>query len=62
MPNIQVIADGVEQLLRGIQIHKATGLDHISTRLHRKLASEMTPVFTVVYISSILQGPYYQKI
>ena len=56
MPDIHVTANGVEKLLRGLQIHKATGPEGISTRLLKELASELTPVFTVFYNASISQG------
>ena len=56
MPDITVTPKGVMKLLNGLQIHKATGPDGISTRLLKELAEELTPVFTIFFQASLNQG------
>jgi len=56
MPEITITAKGVNKLLKGLQIHKATGPDGISTRLLKELTGELTSVFTIFYQASLGQG------
>jgi hypothetical protein len=53
MPSIQIKASGVEELIKGLQIHNAIGTDGVLTRLLKELATELTPVFTIIFIASI---------
>ena len=54
-PNIQVGRNGVVKLLRGLQPHKATGPDEISSRFLKEKASPITPALTLIYQASLEQ-------
>ena len=56
MESIYISPEGVRKLLNGLQIHKATGPDEISTRLLKELADELTPVYTLLFQASVNQG------
>ena len=56
MSQINVTPFGVYKLLSGLDIHKATGPDMIHGRLLKALALELTPVFTLLYQTSLDQG------
>lgn len=56
MSQINVSPAGVYKLLSELDIHKSTGPDLIPTRLLKELALELTPVFTLLYQTSLDQG------
>ena len=56
MPKIKVTNPGVAKLLRGLNIHKATGPDNISTRLLKTVAYQVTPMLSTFFQASINQG------
>ena len=56
MEKIKVAPAGVYKLLNGLDIHKSTGPDKISSKLLKTLALELTPVFTLLYQTSLDQG------
>ena len=56
MPSITVSVKGVRKLLRGLNIHKATGPDHIPTRLLHDFADELAPIMTNIFQKSLDSG------
>ena len=54
--NIIVSEAGVLKLLQGLQVHKATGPDGISTRLLKELGAVIAPVLAVFFQASLDQG------
>ena len=56
MPSITVSVNGVRKLLRGLNIHKATGPDHIPTRLLHDFADELAPTLTHIFQKSLDSG------
>ena len=56
MPSIRVSVNGVRKLLRGLKIHKATGPDHIPTRLLYDFANELVPTLTHIFQKSLDSG------
>ena len=54
-PDISPIAkncDGVAQLLTTLGVHKATGPDHIPSRLLKEISSEIAPSLTLIFQAS----------
>ena len=49
-------AEGVQKLLDGLNIHKASGPDGIPSRLLKELSKELAPVFALFFQASIDQG------
>jgi hypothetical protein len=56
MPNIQVNSNGIKKLLNGLNIHKATGPDAISTRFLHDYAEELAPIMTFIFQLSLDTG------
>ena len=56
MPPIHIHPHGVEQLLSGLKLHKASGPDMIPTYLLKLLAHQLAPALTVLYQASLDQG------
>ena len=55
-PDITVTEKGVLKLLNGLNPHKASGPDEISTRFLKTTATVIAPILTVIFQSSIDQG------
>ena len=55
-PNILVTENGVLKLMSDLKPHKATGPDNIPPRLLKELATELAPVFTILFNASLKQG------
>ena len=56
MSPIIVTCTGVLKLLSELDIHKATGPDEVSARLLKELATELAPIFTLLFQSSLNLG------
>ena len=56
MQHIIITPDGIHKLLCTLKEHKATGPDHIPTKLLKTLADEITPTFTLLFQASLKQG------
>ena len=56
MQHIIITPDGIHKLLCTLKEHKATGPDHIPTKLLKTLADELTPTFTRLFQASLKQG------
>ena len=56
MQHITITPTGIHKLLCTLKEHKATGPDHIPTKLLKTLADELTPIFTLFFQASIKQG------
>ena len=57
-PDISPIAkncDGVAQLLTTLDLHKATGPDHIPSRLLKEISSEIVPSLILIFQASLHQ-------
>ena len=50
---IEVYVNGVQKLLAGLNIHKAAGLDGITTRILKDFSSELAQVFTTLFQASL---------
>ena len=58
LPDISPIAincDGVAQLLSTLDVHKATGPDHIPSHLLKEISSEIAPSLTLIFKASLHQ-------
>jgi hypothetical protein len=55
MAHIKVSSKGVRKLLRGLNIHNATGPNQIPARLH-DLADELAPILTSIFQKSLNTG------
>ena len=56
MDSITVSTEGVQKLLDGLNIHKASGPDGIPSRLLKELSHELAPVLALFFQASINQG------
>ena len=56
MRRFEVTQEGVWELLQQINPHKATGPDNIPGRLLKEGADELTPIFTLLFNSTLHQG------
>ena len=56
MQHITITPNGIHKLLCTLKEHKATGPDHIPTKLLKTLAEELTPTFTLFFQASLKQG------
>jgi len=56
VPEITVTEKGVFKLLNGLNPHKASGPDQISTRFLKSMASALSPALTIIFQASINQG------
>ena len=56
MQHITITPTGIHKLLCTLKEHKATGPDHIPTKLLKTLADELTPTFTLFFQASLKQG------
>ena len=55
-PDITVQEKGIHKLLKGLNPHKATGPDEISTKLLKEMASPLSPALTLIFQASLSQG------
>ena len=55
MPEITVTINGVTKLLEKINPYKASGPDMVSARFLKEVATEISPVLTLLFNASILQ-------
>ena len=55
-PSINVNVNGVRKLLQGLNPHKATGPDTISSRFLKEMAHPLAPALTVIFQASLDQG------
>ena len=55
-PDIKVEQKGVLKLLRGLNPHKATGPDELSTRFLKEMAVPITPALTTIFQATLDQG------
>ena len=53
---VTVGLDGVQKLLAGLQIHKATGPDNISCRTLKELSHQLAPMLQIFFQASLDQG------
>ena len=56
MPNIQVNSNGIKKLLKGLNIHKATGPDAIPTIFLHDYVEELAPIMTFIFQLSLDTG------
>ena len=56
MNKISISTNGVKKLLRGLNIHKATGPDQIPTRLLHDFADELGPTLSAIFQRSLDTG------
>jgi len=56
MPDISISLDGVESLLRSIDVKKATGPDGIPGHILKLCATEIAPVLIVIFNQSLNTG------
>ena len=54
--NITVTENGVHKLLAGLEPHKASGPYQLQARLLKELASELAPIYTLLFQASLDQG------
>ena len=54
--NITVTENGVHKLLAGLEPHKTSGPDQLPARLLKGLASELAPIYTLLFQASLDQG------
>jgi len=54
--HITITEGGVQKILAGLNPHKATGPDQLPARLLKEAATELTPVFTLLFQASVDQG------
>ena len=55
-PNIIVSVPGVENLLKNLNPHKATGPDQISSRFLNSMSNVLAPVLTIIFQESLDKG------
>ena len=56
MPEISIHENGIFKLLNGLNIHKATDPDGIPTQVLKELAHELTPLMSLFFQASVIQG------
>ena len=56
LPELSISQDGVEKLLNGIKVSKASGPDLIPCRFLKELAHEIAPILTIIYKQSLQDG------
>jgi len=56
MPPIIIHANGVAKLLRGLQLHKATGPDQVPARVLKEIADDVAPALALLFQASLQQG------
>ena len=56
IPHISISEEGVANLLRTLNHHKATGPDNIPAYFLKELSEELAPILTLIFQSSLHQG------
>ena len=56
MPSIEIDVHGVEKLLSNIKPNKASGPDAIPCRVLKEAASELAPILTDIFATSLSSG------
>ena len=56
MPNIQVSMKGIEKLLKGLNLHKASGPDKFKPIVLQTLHKELAPILQLIYQKSLDAG------
>ena len=56
MPNIQISAQGIEKLFKGLNLHKAAGPDKLKPIVLQTLHKELAPIFQLIYQRSLDTG------
>ena len=56
MPDISISQAGVEKLMKRLKPHKATGPDGISAQLLKETSHQISPVITLLFRASLIQG------
>ena len=56
LETIHITEEGVRRLLAGLDPRKASGPDGISARVLKELSSEIAPILTTIYQTSITTG------
>ncbi len=56
IPKLEIGVEGVQKLLAGLNVNKASGPDEIPCRILRELAIELAPIFTCLFQQSIDRG------
>ena len=56
MDDITFTVEGIEKLLRGINAKKATGPDEVPSRILKECASEIAPIFRIIFQQSWSTG------
>ena len=56
MPEISISLDGVESLLKSLDVKKAAGLDGVPGQILKLCATEIAPVLTVIINQSLNTG------
>ena len=59
MPNIQVSAQGIEKLLKGLNPHKAAGPDKLKPIVLQTLHKELAPILQLIYQRSLDTGKLF---
>jgi hypothetical protein len=54
--DITITQEGVQKPLCHLNLHKVTGPDQVSPRLHKETAKQISPALTLVFQASINQG------
>ena len=56
MSNIDITTQGIAKILNGLNIHKASGPDLISTRFLKETADVIAPLLQVIFKASLNNG------
>ena len=56
MSNIDIMIQGIAKLLNGLNVHKASALDLISTRFLKETADVIAPLLQVIFKASLNLG------
>ena len=56
MPDINITLQGIENLLNGLNIHKASGPDAISARMLKMTSDIIAPILQIIFQTSLTTG------
>ena len=56
IPQIDITITGITELLRGLDLSKASGPDKIPGKLLKVMASEISPCLLLIFSASLHQG------
>ena len=54
MPPIKVTVQGIEKLLKGLNVRKAPGPDGLTPKILKGCASSIAPILTILYQKSLV--------